>query len=108
VLSLRLDGEVVSEARLAFGGMAAIVKRAAHAEQAIVGQPWSEASAQAAAAALAQDFQPLSDLRASAAYRLQVAQNLIRRFWLETRCEAPLSAAQTSVWQAVSFERSLP
>jgi xanthine dehydrogenase small subunit len=108
VLSLRLDGAVVSEARLAFGGMAAIVKRAALAEQAIVGQPWSEASAQAAAAALAQDFQPLSDLRASAAYRLQVAQNLIRRFWLETRCEAPLSAAQTSVWQAVNFERSLP
>jgi len=108
VLSLRLAGDRVAESRLVFGGMAAIVKRAAAAEQALLGQPWSEATALAAAAALAQDFQPLSDLRASAAYRLQVAQNLIQRFWLETRTDAPLSAAQTSVWQAVSFERSLP
>ena len=46
----------------------------------------------AAKAALAQDFKPLSDMRASAAYRLQVAQNLLQRFWLETRAEDPLPA----------------
>ena len=49
-------------------------------------------------AALASDFTPLSDLRASAAYRLQVAQNLLRRFWLETRSDSPLPAAALSVW----------
>jgi len=108
VFALRVEAGVVSEARLAFGGMAAIVKRAAQAEAALLGRPWSEASARAAADALAQDFTLLSDMRASAAYRLQVAQNLMRRCWLETRPDAPLSPAQTSVWQAVAFERSLP
>ena len=104
-LSLRLDeAGCVQEARLAFGGMAAIVRRSAPAEQALLGQRWSdEAALQAAQAALALDFQPLSDMRASADYRLQVAQNLIRRFWLETRPDAPLPAASLSVWQAVRF-----
>jgi len=62
------------------------------------GQPWSEAAVEAAVAALAHDFTPLTDLRASASYRLRAAGNLLRRFWLETRTEAPLAPAQTSVW----------
>ena len=76
--------------RLAFGGMAAIVRRAANAEAAIVGQPWNEATVEAAMAALETDFTPLTDLRASATYRMRVARNLLRRFWLETRPDAPL------------------
>src|SRR6218665_1426915 len=84
-ISLDLDGGVVRGARFAFGGMAAIVRRAAAAEAAVLGQVWSEAAAHAAAAALAQDFKPLSDMRASAAYRMKVAQNLFQRLWLETR-----------------------
>ncbi|MBH9575690.1 xanthine dehydrogenase small subunit [Inhella proteolytica] len=96
--ALQLDGERVSAVRLAWGGLAATVKRAAAAEAALRGQPWNEASLQAAQAALAQDFKPLSDMRASAGYRLQVAQNLLRRFWLETRAQDPLPAAQLSVW----------
>jgi len=97
-LAITLDGERVREARFAFGGMAAIVKRAARAEAAVRGQPWSEATLQAATAALAQDFTPLTDLRASASYRQRAAGNLLRRFWLETRSAAPLSAAQSTVW----------
>ncbi|MDT9000375.1 xanthine dehydrogenase small subunit [Paucibacter sp. APW11] len=108
VLALRQSEGVVEEARLVFGGMAAIVKRAASAEAALIGKPWNEVQARAAADALAEDFRPLSDLRASADYRMQVAQNLLRRFWLETRPEAPLSAAQTSVWQAVRFGSRSP
>ncbi len=109
VLALQLDAQQqVQQARLVFGGMAAIVKRAAGAEAALLGQPWNEASVAAAAAALAQDFSPLSDMRASAAYRLQVAQNLLRRFWLQTRSEGPLAPAQLSVWQALSFDRPSP
>jgi xanthine dehydrogenase small subunit len=106
VLALTQAGGRVSEARFAFGGMAAIVKRAAAAEAAVLGQPWSEAAARAAAAALPQDFKPMTDLRASADYRLRVAQNLFTRFWLETKPDAPLPAGATSVWQAVSHDRS--
>jgi xanthine dehydrogenase small subunit len=97
-LNLRLQGGVVAEVRLAWGGMAATVRRSALAEAALLGRPWNETSLAAAQAALEKDFKPLSDMRASAGYRLQVAQNLLRRFWLETRPEAPLSEAQLNVW----------
>jgi len=90
VLALRLDEGVAQEARFAFGGMAAIVKRAAAAEAAVVGQPWTEAAAKAAAAALAQDFKPMTDMRASADYRLKVAQNLFTKLWLETAGAIPV------------------
>ena len=73
----------ITGARIAFGGMAATPKRAAHAEAALVGQDWSEAALLQAAACLGDDFSPLSDWRASADYRLQVSKNLFRRFWLE-------------------------
>ena len=97
-LAITLDGDTVRDARFAFGGMAAIVKRAAKAEAAVRGQPWNEATAEAAVAALKDDFTPLTDLRASAAYRQRAAGNLLRRFWLETRTEAPLPAAYATVW----------
>ncbi len=100
VLTLQLDGGVVKAARFVFGGMAAIVRRAAQAEAAVIGQPWSEATAWAAMQALAADFKPLSDMRASSAYRAKVAANLLQRLWLETREEAPLSAKELSVWSA--------
>ena len=96
--ALRLDGDRVAEVRLAFGGMAAIVKRAAQTEAVLLGQPWTEATLVAAQAALAQDFRPLSDLRASAAYRLKVSANLLRRLWLETRPDDPLPPEDTTVW----------
>ena len=96
--SFSRDGDRLTDVRVVFGGMAATVKRAAAVEAAMNGTPWTEAVAEAAAAALAQDFQPLSDMRASAAYRLQVAQNLVRRLWLETCTDAPLPASMLSVW----------
>ena len=99
--SIELDGGAVKAVRLAYGGMAAIVKRAAKAEAAIVDQPWTQATVNAAKAALAEDFQPLSDMRASAAYRLQVAQNLLQRLWLETRAQNPLPTGATSVFSTM-------
>jgi len=77
-----MDG-VITDARIAFGGMAATPKRAAAAEAALVGAAWSEAAMLAAADALDADFSPLSDWRASAEYRMRVAKNLFRRFWME-------------------------
>ncbi len=97
-LSLRLQDGRVAEPRLVFGGLAATVKRATAAEAALCDQPWAEPALQAAQAALAQDFSPLTDMRAGSAYRMQVAQNLLRRFWLQTRPDAPLPAAEVSVW----------
>ncbi len=79
-----LSGGEVTAARLAYGGMAATPKRASGAEAALVGQPWGEAAVAAAEAAIADDFTPLTDWRASAAYRSKVAANLLRRFYLET------------------------
>ncbi|HVK32634.1 MAG TPA: xanthine dehydrogenase small subunit [Burkholderiaceae bacterium] len=98
-LALTLDAAgTVTEARFAFGGMAAVVKRAAKAEAALRGRPWDEAAVEAAVCALGSDFSPITDLRASAAYRQRAAANLLRRFWLETRRESPLAAAQVSVF----------
>jgi xanthine dehydrogenase small subunit len=77
-----VDGQV-ADARLAFGGMAAIPKRARMAEAALLGQPWTQATVEAACAALAEDFTPLSDFRASKEYRLLSAQNLLRKYFIE-------------------------
>ena len=73
----------VQEARIAFGGMAGTPKRAAACETALSGQAWSEQAVEAACLAMERDFSPLSDMRASAAYRMKVAQNLLRKFWIE-------------------------
>ena len=81
-------GRVV-EARLAFGGMAAIPARAVNAEKALVGQPWSETSIDSAVAALPADFTPLTDSRASQAYRLKTAGNLLRRFYMQQAGNPP-------------------
>jgi len=78
------DEGKVGMARIAFGGMAATPKRARAVEDALVGQPWTAATVEAAIPAFAVDYQPLTDMRASAAYRLLAAQNLLRRFHLET------------------------
>ncbi len=79
--NLTIEAGKVTDARLAFGGMAGTPKRAAHAEAALLGQHWTLATAEAAAAALAEDFTPMSDMRASAAYRLKSAQNLLLRYF---------------------------
>ena len=82
------DG-MVAEARLAYGGMAAIPKRAKAAEAALAGRPWNAASVRGAAKALAADFSPIDDMRASAAYRLRVAGALLERFFAAQSGDEP-------------------
>ncbi len=77
--NITVEGSTVTAARIAFGGMAATPKRAIHVEQSLIGQPWTAATIAAAKAAFAQDFTPLSDMRASADYRLGTAQNMLER-----------------------------
>lgn len=78
------DAGVVGMARIAFGGMAATPKRAKAVEAALVGKPWTMETIEAAVTAFAEDYQPISDMRASADYRLLTAQNLLKRFFLDT------------------------
>ena len=80
---LTVDNGTIADARICFGGMAGTPKRATGAEAALTGQPFARETFEAAARAVADDFQPLSDWRASADYRRTVAANLFRRFWLE-------------------------
>jgi xanthine dehydrogenase small subunit len=82
-LNITRDGDVITAARVAFGGMAGTPKRATAAEAALIGQPFNEATMRTAMTALATDFQPLSDVRATAAYRLQTAQNMLLRYLFE-------------------------
>jgi xanthine dehydrogenase small subunit len=83
---LRVDVEdgVVSAARLGLGGMAATPARARAAEAALVGQPWSQAACDAAAARVGDDFSPLSDHRGSAWFRATVAANFLRGMYVDT------------------------
>ncbi|MBC3413553.1 xanthine dehydrogenase small subunit [Pseudomonas sp. SWRI51] len=81
--NLSLEDGVVSGVRIAFGGMAAIPKRARACEAALRGKPWNQASVERACQALAEDFSPLSDFRASREYRLLTAQNLLRKYFIE-------------------------
>ena len=76
------DG-VVADARIAFGGMAGTPHRAAGVEAALVGQPWTADTIEAAAKDFAQDYTPMSDMRASADYRALAAQNMLRRYFAE-------------------------
>jgi xanthine dehydrogenase small subunit len=100
--SITLDGNIVRNARIAYGGMAATSKRAAKAEAAINGREWNEASVQEAMQMLAQDYTPLTDMRASGTYRMKSAQNLLYRFWLETRIDAPLPAEAVNAFAAAA------
>ncbi|KAF1019650.1 MAG: 4-hydroxybenzoyl-CoA reductase subunit gamma [Pseudomonas sp.] len=81
--NLTLDNGVVTAARVAFGGMAAIPKRATHCEKVLIGAIWNAATVEKACQALAEDFTPLSDFRASKEYRLLSAQNLLRKYFIE-------------------------
>lgn len=100
--SIELDErEKIKTACFVFGGMAAIAKRAAAAEAAAIGQPWTERTLRSIQDAIKSDFKPLTDLRATDNYRWSVVLGLFERFWLETRNGdglAPLPVEQTTVF----------
>ena len=89
------DG-TVTQARIAFGGMAGTPHRAKVVEAALVGQPWTQDAVTTAARKFADDYTPMSDMRASAAYRLEVAANLLHRYF------ADLSGQATSVLEVTA------
>lgn len=91
--NVRVEGGQVTAARIAFGGMAGIPKRAAHVESALLGQPWEAGTIRMAQAGFDADFTPMSDMRASARYRLETARAMLERYFAEDRGE-PLSVLE--------------
>jgi xanthine dehydrogenase small subunit len=86
--ALKIEGGKVASLRAVYGGMAATTKRATNVEQALIGKPWTAASLATIDDAVAKDFQPLTDFRGTAAYRLRAAAGLIRRLQIETTTDA--------------------
>ena len=84
-INLLIDKGTVVKASIGAGGVAATPVRAIKTEQALAGQPWTAATVQHATAVLRSEFSPISDMRASSAYRVQVLGNLLQRYWLESQ-----------------------
>ncbi|WP_291137175.1 xanthine dehydrogenase small subunit [Hydrogenophaga sp.] len=82
-VNLRLRDGVVADASIGVGGVAATPVRARQTEAALRGQPWNADTVMTAAAVLRAEFNPISDMRASADYRRAVLGNLLRRLWLD-------------------------
>ncbi len=82
--ALTLDGERVAGVRIGLGGVAATPLRAHETEAQLTGQPWTERTAREAARVLAGEGTPLSDHRASAAYRTAMLEQLLLKFFHET------------------------
>ena len=90
-----LDGKVQA-AVVAFGGMAGTPARATHVEAALIGQPWTMETIQSALPKFADDYAPMSDMRASADYRLEVAANMLQRYFSD------LAGHPTSILEVLS------
>jgi xanthine dehydrogenase small subunit len=84
-INLQVEGGKVITASIGAGGVAAIPVRAVQTEAALRGQPWTQATVRQAMATLRAEFSPISDMRASAAYRSEVLGNLLQRYWLESQ-----------------------
>ena len=90
-ISVECEGEIITSARIACGGMSEIPKRATHCETSLVGTRWSEQAFVEAAKKMEDDFTPISDARASDLYRMAVSKNLLKRYWLELDGQADFS-----------------
>ena len=84
-IKLHIGQGVVTHASIGAGGVAATPARAVQTEVFLTGQPWTLATVQGAMAALRAEFSPISDMRASSAYRTEVLGNLLQRYWLESQ-----------------------
>ena len=70
----------IADVRLAIGSMAVTPLRLRRTEQVLRGQPWSADLVRAARQAMEAEVAPIDDIRSTAAYRLQVAGNLLQEF----------------------------
>ncbi|HZY20035.1 MAG TPA: xanthine dehydrogenase small subunit [Ramlibacter sp.] len=97
VLRLELQDGAVARIGVGAGGVAATPVRAARTEAFLAGKPWTAETVRAAADVLRGEFQPITDMRASSAYRSQVLGNLLQRFWLESQGTTGINLEQFSL-----------
>jgi xanthine dehydrogenase small subunit len=100
VVNMTLDRNTVAKVAIGAGGVAATPARARQAEAVLAGQPWNADAARRAADALRTEFRPISDMRASAAYRSEVLGNLMQRFWLESQGSGPVNLENFRIAEA--------
>lgn len=101
-IQMTVKAGVVQQVSIGAGGVAATPARARQTEAALLGQAWNEDTVMAATAALRAEFQPISDMRASAAYRQTVLGNLLRRFWLESQGQQAINLESLKALEALS------
>ncbi len=101
VINLDIEGDVVRRASIGAGGVAATPARARQTEAALTSQPWNADTIARAAQALQGEFNPISDMRASGAYRRTVLASLLQRFWLESQGEEAVSVENFRLEAAV-------
>ncbi len=101
VINLDIEADVVRRASIGAGGVAATPVRARQTEAALTGQPWNADTIARAAQALQGEFHPISDMRASGAYRRTVLASLLQRFWLESQGEEAVSVENFRLEAAV-------
>ena len=83
--NLEIVRNKVRSVRIAYGGMAAIPKRAIYCEKILSNSLVTDEIIDKAKKALEKDFKPISDMRASRLYRMEVAKNLLEKFCTEIK-----------------------
>ncbi len=96
---LTLENGMVKDIRICFGGMAGTPARAKNTEAALIGKAWTKENVEAAMKLMEVDYTPMSDMRASAKYRMTVSKNLLMKLFVET--------TQSTTQTRVVGERSL-
>jgi xanthine dehydrogenase small subunit len=91
--NLRIEDGRVASARICFGGMAATPKRATAVEGLLSGAPWTLETVERAMAGFERDYAPISDMRASASYRMKAAKNLLLKYFHERTAGRPIQLA---------------
>jgi xanthine dehydrogenase small subunit len=101
-LQVTVQDGVVQQVSIGAGGVAAMPVRARQTEAALLGQVWNADTVMAAQASLRTEFQPISDMRASASYRQTLLGNLLQRFWLETQGQQTINLEDMHSLEALS------
>ena len=83
--NLEIVKNKIEAARIAYGGMDAIPKRAKFCEKILLNSSLNDQTINKAKQALEKDFKPINDMRASGLYRMEVAKNLLEKCYIEIK-----------------------
>jgi xanthine dehydrogenase small subunit len=87
-IRLRMDGDAIEEAAIAFGAVGPMVIRARETETFLRGRPLDEETMRAAGDVAVGEIAPISDVRGAADYRYQLTRNILLKFYYETQLDA--------------------